>query len=104
MSTPVPDVTVNALGTAVPEIKAEAYFILGRNHHSKGDMKGALPYYTQACKLWPQFTLAQYRLAQVPIRILYNVIYAKLGADGTERLYSSSNISRGGSQTGAKHT
>lgn len=56
---------VNAPGTAVPEIRAEAYFILGRNHHMRHDFDGALPYYTQACKLWPQFTLAQYRLAQV---------------------------------------
>jgi len=53
-----------ALGTAVPEVRAEAYFILGRNHHVRQDFLGALPYYVQACKLWPQFALAQFRLAQ----------------------------------------
>ena len=52
-------------GTAVPEIRAEAYFILGRNRHTRGDAKAALPYYAHACKLWPHFALAQYRLAQV---------------------------------------
>jgi tetratricopeptide (TPR) repeat protein len=49
----------------VPEIQAEAYFILGRNNHARGNIRGALPYYTQACKLWPHFALAQFRLAQV---------------------------------------
>mmetsp|Transcript_22088 Transcript_22088/g.66296 ORF Transcript_22088/g.66296 Transcript_22088/m.66296 type:complete len:1116 (+) Transcript_22088:268-3615(+) len=51
--------------TTVPEIQAEAYFILGRNSHASGNMEGALPYYTQACKLWPSFALAQFRLAQI---------------------------------------
>jgi RNA polymerase-associated protein CTR9 len=51
--------------TTVPEIQAEAYFILGRNNHVSGNIEGALPYYTQACKLWPSFALAQFRLAQI---------------------------------------
>jgi len=51
--------------TAVPEVRAEAYFILGRNRHARGDAAGALPYYTQACKLAPKFALALFRLAQV---------------------------------------
>mmetsp|Transcript_20880 Transcript_20880/g.69076 ORF Transcript_20880/g.69076 Transcript_20880/m.69076 type:complete len:951 (+) Transcript_20880:977-3829(+) len=51
--------------TAVPEIQAEAYFILGRNHHVRNEFQGALPFYVQACKLWPHFALAQFRLAQV---------------------------------------
>ena len=55
----------NIIGTVVPEIQAEAYFILGRNNHARGNIRGALPYYTQACKLWPHFALAQFRLAQV---------------------------------------
>lgn len=51
--------------TMVPEIQAEAYFILGRNSHARGNIQSALPYYTQACNLWPRFALAQFRLAQV---------------------------------------
>lgn len=51
--------------TMVPEVRAEAYFILGRNSHARGDLENALPFYTQACRLWPTFPLAQFRLAQV---------------------------------------
>ena len=53
----------------VPEIQAEAYFILGRNSHAHGNVDDALPYYTQACKIWPRFALAQFRLAQVFITV-----------------------------------
>ena len=65
-------------GTAVPEIRAEAYYILGRSHHANGNMKAALPYYSQACKLWPSFALAQYRLAQAPNRILTQIFWLHL--------------------------
>ena len=58
-------------GTTVPEIQAEAYFILGRSHHASGNMKVAMPYYTQACKLSPSFALAQYRLAQVVLGVIF---------------------------------
>lgn len=55
----------------VPEIQAEAYFILGRNSHARGNIQSALPYYTQACNLWPRFALAQFRLAQAQSSVNY---------------------------------
>mmetsp|Transcript_26239 Transcript_26239/g.104973 ORF Transcript_26239/g.104973 Transcript_26239/m.104973 type:complete len:280 (-) Transcript_26239:2160-2999(-) len=51
--------------TQAPDARADAQFILGRNRHVIGDLSGALPYYTRACKLAPDHGLAQYRLAQV---------------------------------------
>eukprot|EP00633_Aureoumbra_lagunensis_P011359 CAMPEP_0197342898 /NCGR_PEP_ID=MMETSP0892-20130614/47153_1 /TAXON_ID=44058 ORGANISM="Aureoumbra lagunensis, Strain CCMP1510" /NCGR_SAMPLE_ID=MMETSP0892 /ASSEMBLY_ACC=CAM_ASM_000538 /LENGTH=353 /DNA_ID=CAMNT_0042848149 /DNA_START=284 /DNA_END=1342 /DNA_ORIENTATION=- len=51
--------------TNIPACQAEAYFILGRNRHAYGDMTGALPYYAHACLLRPEFSVAQFRLAQV---------------------------------------
>mmetsp|Transcript_24011 Transcript_24011/g.72320 ORF Transcript_24011/g.72320 Transcript_24011/m.72320 type:complete len:300 (+) Transcript_24011:635-1534(+) len=72
--------------TVVPEIQAEAYFVLGRNSHVRGDMEGALPYYTQACRLWPGFALAQFRLAQASSTVLRLSIQAfHVGANSLGR-------------------
>mmetsp|Transcript_4174 Transcript_4174/g.13729 ORF Transcript_4174/g.13729 Transcript_4174/m.13729 type:complete len:728 (-) Transcript_4174:940-3123(-) len=50
--------------TEDPATRAEAYFILGRTHHARGDLEQAVLYYSQACKLDPNYTLAHFRLAQ----------------------------------------
>lgn len=52
-------------GTSVPETRAEAYYILGRNRHVHCDALGAMPFYAHACHLAPRFALAHFRLAQV---------------------------------------
>ncbi len=84
----------------MPEIQAEAYFILGRNHHVRNEFQGALPFYVQACKLWPHFALAQFRLAQVLLNMLrrllellvqiFDELGLHIGTGGHERFTGSS--------------
>ena len=54
--------------TDVDAMRAESYFILGRLEHARGENEKALQYYAEACRLWPDFALAQFRLAQVRSR------------------------------------
>ncbi|KAF1335705.1 Rna polymerase-associated protein ctr9, partial [Globisporangium splendens] len=51
--------------TKIPEIRSESCYLMGRGCHAQGKYKDAYSYYFNAGRLWPNFVLPWFGLAQM---------------------------------------